>query len=471
VTQPRLRFSPSPTGYFGVWSARTALFNWLYARREGGVFILRVEDTDTERNRPEWVAGIETAMRWLGLDWDEGPFFQSRRSELYAAAAEKLYAGGAAYYCDCTAEGVQRRAAERGGPPGYDGFCRERALGPAPGRVLRFRTPDEGETTVVDLVRGRPVTRHANIEDFALVRGNGEALFMLANVVDDIDMRVSHVVRGDDHLPNTPKYLLLWDALGGGETPVFAHLPMVVNAQRQKLSKRRDVDVAVEDFRAKGVVAAAMVNYLALLGWAPGDDREILTVEEMIELFRLEDVIASPAYFDERKLQHFNGEYIRMLSAEEFIELTQPFLARGPWAPADFDPGVFARIAPLVQERVKVLSEVPGYVDFLFLPEPAVDRRDWEKRVVRHPEAERILSEAAVELASCSWDAGTLHDRTEAIGGRVGQALGKAQFPIRVAVTGKAVGPPLFESLEVLGRDRAVARVRAALDRLRSGDD
>jgi len=467
VIPPRLRFSPSPTGYLHVGGARTALYNWLLARREGGVFILRIEDTDVERNRPEWIEGIESALRWLGLDWDEGPYFQSERGDLYAKAVDRLLSAGMAYYCDCTREQIDART-KGSATPGYDRWCRDRDLGPGEGRAVRFRVPLPGETTVVDLIRGTPTFDHETIEDFVIQRSNGTPLFLLANAADDIEMSVTHVVRGEEHLPNTPKYLLLWHALDGGEPPLFAHVPVLVNEARRKLSKRREDKVALEDYRAQGYVAAAMRNYLALLGWAPGDDREIITVEEMIELFRLEDVIASPAFFDERKLQHFNGEYIRMLSAEEFIALSEPFLTGGPWAPGDFDPAVFARIAPLVQQRVKLLSEVPGYVDFLFLPQPAIDERDWEKRVVRHSEAGRILSEAVAELAGCPWDAATLHERTEAIGARVGQSLRNTQYPVRVAVTGKAVGPPLFESLEILGRDRAVARLRAALDRLGS---
>jgi glutamyl-tRNA synthetase len=460
----RLRFSPSPTGYFHVGGARTALYNWLMARREGGVFILRIEDTDLERNRPEWVDGIQSSMRWLGLDWDEGPYFQSQRAHLYAEAAERLVDAGRAYYCDCTRPVVEERTKQRA-TPGYDGFCRTRDLGPGPGRALRFRVPDEGSTTVVDVVRGNPTFEHASIEDFVIARSDGSALFVLANVVDDIDMGVTHVVRAEEHLPTTPKYVLLYQSLTDQPLPVFAHAPVLVDERRQKLSKRKH-RVALEDYRDQGILPEAMRNYLALLGWAPSGDREIVTLEELIAEFRLEDINSSPAFFDERKLLHFNGEYIRALPPEEFVKRSAPFLEQGTWAPDDFDPAAFEALAPLVQERVRTLSEVPAMVDFLFLPEAPVDEKDWDKRVVRGPAAGQILREAIDAYASCPWDATTVHAATEAIGERHGLGLAKAQFPVRVAVTGRGVGPPLFESLVVLGRERTLERLRAALDRL-----
>ena len=460
----RLRFSPSPTGYFHVGGARTALYNWLVARREGGVFILRIEDTDVERNRAEWVDGIQSAMRWLGLDWDEGPYFQSERTDLYAAAAARLVADGRAYHCECTREVIDARTRDRP-TPGYDGFCRDRGLGPGPGRALRFRVPDDGSTTVVDIVRGTPTFEHATIEDFVIVRSSGRALFVLANVVDDIDMGVTHVVRAEEHLPTTPKYVLLHRALTDRDLPVFAHAPVLVDERRQKLSKRRH-RVALEEYRDQGILPEAMRNYLALLGWAPAGDREVLGLDEMIAEFRLEDVNSSPAFFDERKLLHFNGEYIRALPVEDFVKRAGPFLERGPWASADFDATAFEALAPLVQERVKTLAEVPAMVDFLFLPEPPVEAKAWDKRVVRGAAAAEILADAEAEYASCPWDATTLHEVTAAIGERHGLTLGKAQFPVRVAVTGREVGPPLFESLVVLGRARSLDRLGAARDRL-----
>ena len=302
--------APSPTGYFHVGSARTALFNWLFARQQGGTFILRIEDTDAQRNRAEHAEGIERAMLWLGLDWDEGPYFQSDRGELYETAIEHLLAKDLVYACDCNPEQVAARNNASGRPPVYDGYCRDRGLEPTFGRLLRFRTPDSGTTSWHDIIRGEVVYENASIEDFSVRKSNGQPLFILANVVDDGDMAISHVIRGEDHVPNTPKYLLLWEALELGPRPLFAHLPLLVNESRQKLSKRRD-KVALEDYRDEGYLPEAMFNYLALLGWSPRSDREILSKQELIDEFRLENVKSSPAFFDEQKLASVNATYLR----------------------------------------------------------------------------------------------------------------------------------------------------------------
>ncbi|MBS1847160.1 MAG: glutamate--tRNA ligase, partial [Actinobacteria bacterium] len=251
MSDVRVRFAPSPTGFLHVGGARTVLFNWLWARHTGGVFLLRVEDTDTERNRPELTEAIFSAMEWLGLTWDDDVVYQSERFERYRSAAEQLFEAGDAYYCDCTSDDVAARAAERGGPPGYDGHCRTRALEPDNGRALRFRAPDDGETSFDDLIRGHVTVKNSTIEDFVLLRSNGTPTFLLANIVDDADMAITHVVRGEEHVNGTPKYLLLGNALGLDYRPVFAHLPLLVDEQRRKLSKRRN-DVAVGDYRAKG---------------------------------------------------------------------------------------------------------------------------------------------------------------------------------------------------------------------------
>ena len=462
----RVRFAPSPTGFFHVGGARTALFNWLFARHHGGTFVLRIEDTDAERGREEWVAGILDSLTWIGIDWDEGPFRQSQRGHLYTEAAERLYADGRAYWCDCTRPAIDgRNKATTTAKPGYDGHCRDRSLERGEGRAMRFRIPAGGCTTVEDVIRGAPVFDHANLEDFVILRSDGSPVFLLANAVDDIDMSITHVIRGEDHLPNTPKTILLWDALAGGPRPVFAHLPLLVNEKGQKLSKRRD-KVALEDYRDQGILPEAMRNYLALLGWAPGDDREVLPVEELVAAFRLEDVKSAPAFFDERKLLHFNGEYLRGLSTEAFLAAAQPFLETGPWKAEDFDASVFAAVAPLVQERVKTLAEVPAMVDFLFLRDPPIEDKAWDKRVVRGAAASELLAGAADAYATCEWTATVLHEATKTLGETHGLGLSKAQFPIRVAITGREVGPPLFESLVVLGRDRTLARLRSARTRL-----
>ena len=455
--------APSPTGYFHVGGARTALYNWLYARRNHGVFILRIEDTDRERNQPEWVEGILSAMKWLGLDWDEGPFFQSEFAELHRSAGLALYDQGRAYYCDCTRELVESRK-EKGAPPGYDAFCADRGLEPGPGRALRFRVPRPGKTTVSDVIRGEVSFDHDVIDDFILLKSDGQPLFLLANVVDDIEMNVTHVIRGEEHLANTPKALMLWKALGRGDPPVFAHVPVLVNEKRQKLSKRRD-PVAVEGYRDEGYLPEAMVNYLALLGWSPVD-REILSLDEMVVEFRLEEVNNSPAFFDVAKLRHFNGEYIRALPVGRFIELCRPWLDNAPWPPEAFDEDAFARMAALVQERIATLQEVPGMVDFLFLDDPPLDEAAWDKAVTRAPGAREILTAVGSGLVDCVWDAASIRQVIESAAEANGLKLAKAQAPVRVAITGRTVGPPLFESIEVLGRERAVARLEAALRRL-----
>ena len=464
---PRVRFAPSPTGFFHVGSARTALFNWLFARQTGGTFVLRIEDTDAERNREEWVTGIVSAMAWLGLDPDEGPYRQSARAGEHERAVDRLWARGVLYACDCTREQVEART--RGNAvPGYDGFCRDRSLA-RDGNALRFRVPDDGTTVVHDLVRGDVSFPHASIEDFVVVKSNGRPLFVLANVVDDVDMAISHVIRGEDLLPSTHKALLLWDALEGPDAtlPAFAHLPMLVNEKRQKLSKRRD-PVAVELYREEGYLAEAMRNYLALLGWSHPEGREIVPLDELVARFRLEDVNHSPAFFDVAKLRHVNAEYLRAMPVDVFVEAARPWLAPplAPWPAEDFDLDAFRALARLVQERVSILSEVPAMVDFLFLDEPAIDERSWADATKDRQAAAAVLSAVAAAFRSCPWEAAELHAVTTAVAESVGKKLGRAQAPVRVAVTGRSVGPPLFESLEVLGRDRALARIEAALARL-----
>jgi glutamyl-tRNA synthetase len=456
---PRLRFAPSPTGFFHVGGARTALYNWAIARRLGGTFVLRIEDTDEARNRPEWTDGIIESLAWIGISSDdstfEGPYFQSAYAEAHIDAATRLYESGLAYYCDLTPDEVQVRA-KASGKPGYDGFSRDRALEPGPGRVLRFRVP-EGTTVVSDLVRGDVEFDNEHVEDFVLVRGNGTPMFLLANVVDDVAMAISHVVRAEEHLPNTPKQQMLWQGLGH-EPPTWAHVPVLVNEQRKKLSKRRD-KVALEQYRAEGFLADAMVNYLMTLGWAPAGDTEIMPWSRIEAEFRLEDVNHAPAFFDLKKLSAFNGEYIRMLPLDEFIARCDE------WLPEDWDRAVFARMAEHVQTRVVTMADVAPMVDFLFLAEPEIDEGSWNKTMASEF-ARALLRDTIEAFAAVDFAAAELKTALEEIGERYGQKLGKAQAPVRVAVTGRTVGPPLMESLEELGRDETLRRMRAALDRL-----
>ena len=504
--RPRVRFAPSPTGFFHVGNARTALYNWLFARSTSGTFILRIEDTDTERNREEWVAGIIDLLAWLGMVPDEGPYRQSERAGRHDEAIDVLWNAGVLYACDCTRPEIDARTKDNP-TPGYDGFCRTRGLGRSEG-ALRLRVPDEGTTTVDDVVRGEISFPNVSIEDFVVVKSTGAPLFVLANVVDDIDMGITHVIRGEDLLPSTPKGLLLWGELvragfaggatsdvSGGATavtssdatagavggvtagaaqgatagaplPAFAHLPMLVNERRQKLSKRRD-PVSVESYRDEGYLAEAMRNYLALLGWSHPQGREILSVEEMVGAFRLGAVNHAPAFFDVDKLRWMNGEYLRAMTVEEFVEASRPWTASplAPWPVERFDEGVFRRIAPLVQERVTVLGEVPGMVDFLFLAEPNIDEKSWA--AIAGDEATPAILDAALSAyGDCPWEPELLHEVTRAMADSVGLKLKRAQAPIRVAVTGRRVGPPLFESMAVLGREVVLGRIVSAQRRL-----
>jgi glutamyl-tRNA synthetase len=468
VASPRFRFAPSPTGYLHLGSARTALFNWLEARRTGGEMLLRIEDTDPERSRGELVQGILDSLRWLGLTWDGEIVSQAERLDLHRDAAMALLDAGRAYWCDCTTEAVQARAAERGGTPGYDGHCAERGLARGAGTALRFRVPDAGSTTFTDLVRGEVGFRNATIEDFVLLRANGTPVFLLSNAVDDADMGITHVVRGEDHVPGTPKYLLIRDALGLGRPEVFAHLPLLVNESRRKLSKRKD-SVAVEEFRAQGYLPEAMVNHLALCGWGPPDGIEVRPLGEIVELFRLSDVNPSPAFYDVRKLQAFNAEYIRALPVADFVERSRPFLSRGEEAEA-----VLVAIAALVQERVRLLREVEPMIAFL-LDEPLeIDQASWGAEVQGHRAPAEVLDVAGARLASLQdWSASGIEAVMAEVATTLGYLtedgraqLGKVQGPVRVATTGRRVGPPLWESLEVLGRERTLARLAEARRRL-----
>ncbi len=461
---PRVRFAPSPTGYFHVGSARTALFNWLYARRHHGTFILRIEDTDQERGRDEWTEGILSALDWLGLHYDEGPYHQSERTSLYSQALDKLWRDGFLYACDCSREDVLERT-RNNQTPGYDGHCRD--LGHSrEGRALRFKAPRDGSTTVNDVIRGAVDFPHQAMEDFVVAKSDGSPLFVLANVVDDIDMGITHVIRGEDLLPSTPKAILIWEALQGeaAKLPIFAHLPMLVNEKRQKLSKRRD-PVALESYRLKGYLPEAFCNYLALLGWSHPSGKELMGIDEIISAFSLEGVNHSPAFFDVVKMTHINGEYIRSMAVDDFIDISSKWLAEAE-APWDrFDMSTYTRIADLIQERVATLSEIIPMIDFFMLDMPGYDS-DAVNTLIGNAEAIHILKEAAETFSKCEWETEILHEQTAAIGERYGLKLSKAQAPIRIAVTGKRVGPPLFESMHILGRDAVIKRLQALLSRL-----
>jgi len=472
VTAPRVRFAPAPTGYLHVGSARSALFNWLYARHTGGTFVLRVEDTDEAKTTQEFVDAITEPLTWLGLDWDEGPLFQSERREQHVAAVEKLVEEGKAYFCDLSREEIDQKATDAGLPAGYHGWSRDRGVADGPGVVVRFRAPDEGSTVIEDLIRGRVEVAHETIEDFVIRRGDGSPVFLIANAVDDHDMGITHVVRGEDLLNTTPKVKLLWDALGFGESPTYAHLPLLVNEQRKKLSKRRD-DVALADYVARGYLPEAMCNALALLGWGPKDEIEIRPIEEIIEMFDLADVNKAPAFFDPKKLDHINAEYIKAMTPMEFVEVAEPWFTRddAPYPVANYDRVVALALAEDVQQRVSNLAEAPAWIDWLFVDSiDDYDEKSWTKAMVKGKVPDRVLDNVAAALAD---DDFTDRDRLEATVMGVGAALSEeldakvmSQAPVRVALTGRGAGIPLWEAMTHLGRDVCLARIADARARL-----
>jgi len=447
AVNPRVRFAPSPTGYLHVGSARTALFNWLYARSTGGTYVLRVEDTDAERNRPELTENLLAELEWLGLDWDEGPLYQSERRDRHRAVVQDLLNRELAYLCDADNQEVVGQEITEG-------------------LAVRFRMPVGQTVAFDDLVRGPVSFATDDLEDFVIWRSNGTPMFLLANAVDDADMGITHAIRGEDLLSGVPKVLLLLDAIGAPH-PIYAHLPLLVNAQRKKLSKRRD-DVSIADYREKGYLPEAMVNYLALLGWGPPDDVEERPIAEIAKLFALEDVNKAPAFFDLKKLEFINASYLRALSKEDFMERAAPWVSAeaAPWPAERFDAGKYSTMVDLVQEKLRTLADLPRFVDFLFLDEPVEDPDSWHKAMVKGPQAAEMLDGAAAVLADCPWETEAIKDAVAAVGEGLGIKLGKAQAPIRVALTGRTVGPPIFETM-ALCFDRQVVLDRIAQARLR----
>ena len=474
----RLRFAPSPTGYLHVGGARTALFNWLLARHSGGVFVLRIEDTDISRSTEEAIEAIIADMGWLGLDWDEGPevggdhwpYRQTGRHKLYLDAARQLMDTGRAYRCFCLPQELaerRERAVKEGKSPMYDRRCRSIPAEEASSMAregkpfaIRFLVP-EGETVVQDLIRGEITFRNDEIEDFVLLRSDGTATYNLAVVVDDQEMRISHVVRGDDHISNTPKQILLYGALDAA-VPAFAHLPMIVGQDGKPLSKRHG-DVAVGYYRENGFLPEAMVNFLALLGWSLDDSTTIIDRDTLIAGFSLERVSSKPAVWDSDKLAWMNAQYIMAMSDEELADTVMPFLA-GEGMVAEDDEEArrrMLRIAPLIRERMKALGDALPLVAFLF---GDVEVEEGARDLLRGEDNERILRETGKRLLELqAFDAESIEETLRAMADELGIKARKAFQPIRVALAGSKVSPPLFESMDILGREKCMQRIARAL--------
>ncbi len=480
----RVRFAPSPTGYLHVGGARTALFNWLFARHSGGVLILRIEDTDLDRSKPELVTAILESMEWLGLNWDEGPLHQSERLEHYRELATELERLGHAYPCFCSAEELQAKRAKAEAERRawkYDGTCRNLSDSESQrlrteGRpwALRFRVPEAGRTSFDDKVFGYIEVENRDIEDFVLLRSDGNPTYHLGVVADDVDMRITHVIRGADHISNTPKQVLMYQGLGAG-VPQFAHLPLILGPDRQRLSKRHGA-TSVGAYRDQGILPEALRNFLALLGWTPPEEgeqqREILPLEEMVRTFRLEDVSKSNAVFDLEKLAWMNAEYLRALPAERLLPLVESELKSATlWRDAlsPEERRRFEVCARLLQSRARSLRDFSAsgraFFSDQFDYEPEAMKKFWKEPAL--PEllgalAERLKSAEPFELQQTEK---TLRVLAEERGVKAGLLINAA----RVALTGQAVAPPLFDVMLALGRERVVARLRRAAAKI--GDE
>lgn len=482
--QVRVRFPPSPTGNLHVGNVRSALFNYAFARHFGGVLVLRIEDTDAARSTQESLEGVLDSLHWLGIDWDEGPevggpygpYIQSERRDIYLDVVARLLEGGHAYRCFCTREEQEERekARPKGAPSGYDGHCRTLTEDVISGRlasgdpfVVRMRVP-EGEIAFDDLVRGPVSFQSVNVPDYVIVRANGDALYTLVNPVDDALMGITHVLRGEDLLSSTPRQIVLYEALaalglGSGRTPMFGHLPIVMGEGNKRLSKR-DEGSGLAEYRERGFLPEGLLNYLALLGWAIADDRDVFTLDEMVQAFDIRRVNANPARFDPKKCLAINADHIRMLSPEELEPHLVPFLARAGLVSDPLNEEqqrLLTGVVPLIRERINTLSEVIDMAGFLFLRD---DELTIDENAALKPDAAPVLDAAVAALEDVSdWTTEPIEAalRSALIDG-LGLKPRHAFGPVRTAVTGKKVSPPLFESMELLGRESTLTRLRAA---------
>ncbi|HSC29903.1 MAG TPA: glutamate--tRNA ligase [Vicinamibacterales bacterium] len=473
----RVRFAPSPTGYLHIGGARTALFNWLFARRHAGAFVLRIEDTDAERSSWDMVAGIVDGLRWLGLDWDEGPdvggphapYFQSQRFDRHRAIAERLAAEGHAYYCYCTPESLRRRREAAEASSGgwiYDRTCL--ALAPeqiaefeAAGmpRAVRFKVPP-GETAFHDLVHGPIAFDNAHIEDFVVLRSDRQPTYHLSVVADDLDMRITHVVRGDDHISNTPKQLLLYGALGQ-PAPAFGHVPLILGPDRKRLSKRHGA-TSVMEYRRMGYLPEAMINFLALLGWSPGNDQELFTREELVASFSLEGISGGNAVFNPEKLDWFNQQHLSRLTAEDIADRLDPLLREaGIWRDGlrGGERAWLLKVIELLKPRARKLSQIVDDARVFLQDTVEYENAAVEKYLRGAQVADHLAALTAALSQAHPFDAAVLEAALRSLAAARGVKPAALIHPARVAVTGRTVSPGLFEVLELLGRERTLARL------------
>lgn len=459
------RFPPSPTGFLHIGGARTALFNWLFARHHGGKFILRIEDTDVARSTEEAIKAILDAMEWLELTWDEGPFFQTQRLEIYREYLKKLLESGHAFYCECSSEALEERRREAlasGRKPKYDGRCRDRGLGPGPNRVIRFRCPQTGTTVLHDLIKGPILFDNSELDDLVLERSDGVPTYNYAVVIDDITMNITHVIRGDDHVPNTPRQILIYQALGV-PLPHFAHVPMILGRDRAKLSKRHGA-TSVMAYQEMGYLPEALINYLVRLGWSHGD-QEIFSREELIQTFSLENVGKSPSVFDPEKFLWLNAHYLKTRNPASLVPLLSPFLKaqQYPERPADY----LVKAIHTLQPRTHSLVEMADAMKFYMVDEVAYDSAAAKKFLATGmiEPFERLIV-ALDQLAV--FDEANLEPAFQEVVAAMELKLGKIAQPVRVALTGLTVSPGLFEIIDVLGKETVLSRLRRAVAFMRA---
>lgn len=467
MTQVRVRFAPSPTGFLHIGGVRTALFNWLYARQQNGIFILRIEDTDQTRSTDESIQAILAGMKWAGLDWDEGPYRQTERMDLYRSHAMKLFDQGQAYWCVCTAEELEARRKEaeaKGLSPRYDGRCRTLGIvNPSGDAALRFKAPQEGHTVVDDLIKGKIVFENNVLDDLIILRSNGYPTYNFSVVVDDALMHITHVVRGDDHLTNTPRQVPIFQALGY-PVPRFGHLPMILGSDKARLSKRHGA-TSIMAYKDMGYLPDALVNYLVRLGWSHGD-QEVFTRPELIEKFSWKNVQTSPAVFNPEKLLWMNAEYIKMSQPRHVAEALVPLLQQAGLKDevATVSDDWLAQLVVLVKERAKTLVEMVDWVRPYFGQAVTFDE-DAAKKFLT-PAIAPVLQKVAARFETLSaFSKQTLEHSFKALVEEEGMKMGQLAQPVRVALTGRTASPGLFEVMEVLGRERTLFRLRKGIER------